>query len=139
MCKQTWDVHSVAAHVLLPAGLAIRIGVQSKSTLTGEGFLADSLIGRQGQGAEQVFPGPHAWDGSYTELRLSWYGTNLRIQSAHAGADLVILVTPLPAEKRSAIPGNIVFSVAYLWSRPGTVARVADRIEARGPSGAVDI
>ena len=68
----TWDVHSVTAHVLLPAGLSIRVGVQRKTTLNGEAFLADPLIGRQGEGVEQVFPGPHAWNGSYTDLRLSW-------------------------------------------------------------------
>jgi hypothetical protein len=91
----TWDVHSVTTHVLLPAGLAIRVGVHRKTTLSGEAFLADSLIGRQGQNVEQVFPGPHAWDGSYTDLRLSWQELDLRIQSAHTGEDLVILVTPL--------------------------------------------
>lgn len=135
----TWDVHSVTAHVLLPAGLAIRVGLQSKTTLNGEAFLADPLIGRQGHDVEQVFPGPHAWDGSYTDLRLSWRGTNLRIQSGHAGADLVILVTPLPGQTHGALPATAVFSVAYLWNRPGTAARVADRIEARSTAGAVDI
>lgn len=135
----TWDVYSVTAHVLLPAGLAIRVGLQSKTTLNGEAFLADPLIGRQGHDVEQVLPGPHAWDGSYTDLRLSWRGTNLRIQSGHAGADLVILMTPLPGEKHGALPATAVFSVAYLWNRPGTAARVADRIEARSPAGAVDI
>jgi hypothetical protein len=135
----TWDVYSVTAHVLLPAGLAIRVGLQRKTTLTGEAFLADPLIGRQGRDVEQVFPGPHAWDGSYTDLRLSWRGTNLRIQSGHAGADLVILVTPLPGETHGALPATAVFSVAYLWNRPGTAARVADRIEARSAAGAVDV
>ena len=135
----TWDVYSVTAHVLLPAGLAIRVGLQSKTTLNGEAFLADPLIGRQGHDVEQVFPGPHAWDGSYTDLRLSWRGTDLRIQSGHAGADLVILVTPLPGERHGALPATAVFSVAYLWNRPGTAARAADRIAARGPAGAVDI
>lgn len=135
----TWDVYSVTAHVLLPAGLAIRVGLQSKTTLNGETFLADPLIGRQGHDVEQVLPGPHAWDGSYTDLRLSWRGTNLRIQSGHAGADLVILVTPLPGEGHGALPATAVFSVAYLWNRPGTAARAADRIEARSPAGAVDI
>lgn len=135
----TWDVYSVTAHVLLPAGLAIRVGLQSKTTLNGEAFLADPLIGRQGHDVEQVFPGPHAWDGSYTDLRLSWRGTSLRIQSGHAGADLVILVTPLPGETHGALPATAVISVAYLWNRPGTAARVADRIEARSPAGAVGI
>jgi len=135
----TWDVHSVTSHVLLPQGLAIRVGVHHKTTLNGEAFLAEPLIGRQGQNAEQVFPGPHSWDGSYTDLRLTWREMDLRIQSAHAGSDLVILVTPLSEEKQRHLPATIVFSAAFLWNKPGTVARVADKIEARGPSGSVDI
>ena len=135
----TWDVHSVTSHVLLPQGLAIRVGVHHKTTLYTEAFLAEPLIGRQGQDVEQVFPGPHSWDGSYTDLRLVWRGLDLRIQSAHAGNDLVILVTPLSEDKQRHLPATIVFSAAFLWNRPGTVARVADRIEARGPSGSVDI
>jgi neutral trehalase len=135
----TWDVHSVMAQVLLPAGLTIRVGAYHSTTLYGDAFLPDALIGRQGANEEQVFPGPHAWDGSYTDLRLTWRGMDLRIQSAHAGGDLVILVTPLSGEKRGSIPGTIVFSAAYLWNRPGTVTREADRIEARGPWGTVDI
>jgi hypothetical protein len=135
----TWDVHSVTTHVLLPAGLAIRVGVHHKTTLNGDAFLADSLIGRQGQSVEQVFPGPHAWDGSYTDLRHSWQEIDLRIQSAHAGEDLVILVTPLSKEKPGHLPATVVFSAAYLWNRPGTVASLADRIEAHGPSGTVDV
>jgi hypothetical protein len=135
----TWDVHSVTTHVLLPAGLAIRVGVHRTTTLNGEAFLADSLIGRQGQNVEQVFPGPHAWDGSYTDLRLSWQEMDLRIQSAHAGEDLVILVTPLSKEEPGHLPATVVFSTAYLWNRPGTVARLSDKIEANGPSGTFDV
>ncbi len=135
----TWDVHSVTTHVLLPAGLAIRVGIHQKTALNGEAHLADALIGRQGRSVEQVFPGPHAWDGSYTDLRLIRQGTTLQIQSAHVGADLVILVTPLSSDKRGSFPATVVFSAAYLWNRPGTVARVADKIEARGPLPAVDI
>lgn len=135
----TWDVHSVTTHVLLPAGLAIRVGVHRKTTLNGEAFRADSLIGRQGQNVEQVFPRAHAWDGSYTDLRLSWQELDLRIQSAHAGEDLVILVTPLSKEKPGHLPATVVFSAAYLWNRPGTVARLADKIEANGPTGTVDV
>ncbi len=135
----TWDVHSVTTHMLLPEGLAIRVGVQRKTTLNGEAFLGDALIGRQGQNFEQVFPGPHAWDGSYTELRLNWRELDLQIQSAHVGADLVILVTPSAEGKQSNVPARVVFSAAYLWNRPGTVARLTDRMEARDPSGKVDV
>lgn len=135
----TWDVHSVTTQVLLPAGLAIRVGVLRNTTLNGDVFLVDPLIGRLGQNDERVFPGPHAWDGSYTDLRLTWQGLNLQIQSAHTGGDLVILITPLPEEKHNNLPATVVFSGAYLWNRPGTVARVGDKMEARGPTAAVNI
>ncbi|MGB9435454.1 MAG: hypothetical protein WBQ89_24615, partial [Candidatus Acidiferrum sp.] len=135
----TWDVHSVTTQVLLPAGLAIRIGLHHKTTLNSEAFLADALIGRLNPNAEQVFAGPHAWDGSYTDLRLKWEGRDLRIQSAHAGADLVVLITPLSKDEPGHLPATAVFSAAYLWNRPGTVARETDRIEVRGPSANFEI
>ena len=135
----TWDVHSVTTQVLLPEGLAVRVAVHRKTALNGERFLADALIGRQGPNVEQVFPGPHAWDGSYTELRLKWLEIELEIQSAHAGNDLVILVAPLSEVKPGHLSAAVVFSAAYLWNRPGTVEKLGDRIEARGPSAGVHI
>ena len=135
----TWDVHSVTTHVLLPAGLAIQIGIQHRTTLNGDALLADALIGGPGPNMEQVFPGAHAWDGSYTDLRIEWRELDLRIQSAHAGEDLVILVTPLAKDKPGHVPAAAVFSAAYLWNRPGTVARMADKLDAHGPMGTVDV
>jgi hypothetical protein len=99
----TWDVHSVTTQVLLPDGLAIRVGVQHNTTEGGDAFLSNALIGRQTPGAEEVFPGPHSWDGSYTDLRLSFKGHNVRIQSAHQDKDIVILATPLPSEATSTL------------------------------------
>lgn len=135
----TWDVHSVTTQVLLPEGLAIRVGVQHKTTLNGDALLGDVLIGGPGRDTEQVFPGPHAWDGSYTDVRVAWRELDLRIQSAHAGEDLVILVTPLAKDKPGSLPATVVFSAAYLWNKPGTVARLAGRIEARGPTGSIAV
>jgi putative isomerase len=136
----TWDVHSVTTQVLLPEGLAIRVALQHKTTLYGDALLEDVLIGGgPGRNTEQVFPGPHAWDGSYTDLRVTWRELDLRIQSAHAGEDLVMLVTPLAKDKPGHLAAAVVFSAAYLWNKPGTVARLADKIEFHGPSGTVDI
>ncbi len=138
----TWDVHSVATHVLLPDGLAIHVGLKHNATVWQDAFLSDALIGRQGPRVEQVIPGPHAWDGRYTELRLSWRGHNLRIQSAHDGDGLVLLASPLSSSSASALPASeppgsslpatIVFSVNFLWNRPGTVSQEKDHMEARG-------
>ena len=129
----TWDVNSVATHVLLPEGLAIHTSLKHNSTEYGsEYFLRDALIGRLQDDEEQVTPGPHAWDGRYTDLKISWRGHSWRIQSAHEGSDLVLMVTPLPSSSKSALPPSIVFSVDFLWNRPGTALRHGDSIQTHG-------
>ena len=135
----TWDVHSVTTQVLLPDGLAIHVGLKHNSTLYSDAFLGDALIGRQTPGAERVFPGPHSWEGSYTDLRLSWKGHDLRLQTAHDGGNLVMLATPLPSPPLSGAPATIVFSVNYLWDRPGNAIKQSGHIEARGPLHAVTV
>ncbi len=135
----TWDVHSVTTQVLLPEGLAINVGVKHNATVRGDEFLWNTLIGRLETGAEQVVPGPHTWDGSYGDLRISWKGHTWRVQSAHDGSDLVLLATPLPATPLPSLPPTIVFSVNFLWNRPGTAIRHADVIETHGTSGNVPV
>jgi putative isomerase len=116
----TWDVHSVATQVLLPEGLAIHVGMKHNSTLNGDAWLGDALIGRLDPGAEKVTPGPHAWDGSYTSADYEWKGHKWRVESAHDGDELVMLVTPLG--NSAALPPTVVFSVDFLWNRPGDVS-----------------
>lgn len=130
----TWDTHSVTTHVLLPAGLAVHVGMKHNTTESNAAFLGDTLIGRLMPGAEQVFPGPHAWNGSYTELRVLWKGHQWKVQSAHDGNDLVLLMTPM-ASTGAVITPTAVFAVDFLWGRPGTVEKENGVIEARSPSG----
>ena len=133
----TWDVNSVTEQVLLPEGFTIRVGLKHNSSLNSDAFLSDALIGRQGQGVEQVFPGPHTWNGSFTELRLSWRDISLVLQSAHDGDDLVMLATPAGAKE--AVPPVLVFSTGVLWNRPGSVSRTGEVIEFRGPARQVRV
>lgn len=135
----TWDVNSVTTHVLLPEGLAIRVGLKHNTTVSGDAFLPNSLIGRMGHDVEEVFPGPHSWDGSYTDLHIAWKGHSWRIESAHDGSDLVLLATPLPGKPTSVLPPTIVFAVNFLWNLPGTTLRRPGLIETHGASGAVEI
>ena len=135
----TWDTNSVTTHVLLPVGLAIHFGLKHNTALNTDAFLGDALIGRLQPGAEQVTPGPHAWDGSYTDLRIAWRGHIWRIQSAHDANDLVLLATPLPSNPISAMPPSLVVSVNFLWNRPGTTLRRTDFIETHGASGSVPV
>ena len=135
----TWDVNSVTTEVLLPDGLAIHAGFKHNTTESADAFLKDVLIGRLEPGAEQVFPGPHSWDGGYTELRISWKGHSWRMQSASEGGTLVLLVTPLDSTPESALPPTIIFSVDFLWNRPGSAVNREDFIEAKSPSRTVSI
>jgi len=133
----TWDVNSVLTQVLLPEGLAIHIGLKHNSARSGDTFLPSALIGRLTPDAEQVTPGPHSWNGSYTDIQISWAGHDWRVQSARDGKELVLLANPLPSRSISALPPTIVFSVNFLWNRPGMTIKRPDYIETRGASGEV--
>jgi putative isomerase len=142
----SWDTHTVTGQVLLPYGLSISLGVHKQTTMYGEAYLKNALIGRRGEKDEQVFPGPHAWDGAYTELKLTWNGIALTLQTARVGDDLVMLATPTAsttsttaakADAPSLVavtqPGKAVFSANLLWNRAGTVLVDGARIVARLP------
>jgi hypothetical protein len=133
----TWDTHSVTTQVLLPSGLAVHVQMKHNTTESHDAFLRDALIGRLTPGAEQVYPGPHAWDGSYTEARISWRGHTWKIQGARDGEDLVLLATPL--SDSGAVAPTIVFSVDFLWGRQGTVAKKGAVIEAHTPERTVPV
>ena len=102
----TWDTNSMTTHVLLPEGLAIHLGFKHNATVFGDEFLERTSVG-----SGTVFPGTHAWDGSYTQLKVSWRGHEWRVESAHAGSVLGLLVTPLEPKERFAIPAPAVFKV----------------------------
>ena len=127
----TWDVRSVTTHVLIPEGLAIHVGLKHNSSLNGEAFLGDALIGRLSPGAEQVTPGPHSWDGSYTDLKISWHNHNWRVQSAHDGNDHVVLVFD-PRDSHGAIDDVIYRERRALPDRRRTNADAGyERFESR--------
>jgi putative isomerase len=135
----TWDTHSVTTHVLLPDGLAIRLVLRYNTALNGDALLQGTLIGRRGSEEEKVFPGPHSWDGSYTSLNLTWRGHSLRVQSAHDGDDLVLLVTPTASPDNPHLAATVAFEAGYLWNRQGTVTSVGDHMEAVSPARRIPI
>ncbi|UWZ84533.1 alpha,alpha-trehalase [Occallatibacter riparius] len=126
----TWDAHSVATQVLLPERLAIHVGMKHNSTLNGDAFLGDALIGRLDKDAEKVTPGLHAWDGSYTRADYEWKGHKWRVESAHDGDDLVMLVEPL-SKIEHGLPPTFVISANFLWNKQGFVEHVSDHLAAK--------
>ncbi len=137
----TWDVHSVATQVLLPEGLAIHVGMKHNTSLNGDAFLGDALIGSFGPDAVVVAPGPHAWDGSYTRADFEWKGHKWRVESAHDGEDLVMLVTPLESSDTSRLPPTVVFSVGFLWNLGAGMVTAGGKtpIVTTGVSGAIEV
>lgn len=130
----TWDTRSVLTQVLLPDALGLSFGLKEYYRGTS---LRAAQIGRRTEGAETVTLGPHAYDGSYTETTVSWAGITIRVQTAHADGDLVVLVTPTANQPKSAL---LTVAVGYLWNRAGTVTRAGDRITATGADGSsVDV
>jgi hypothetical protein len=130
----TWDVNSMTTYVLLPEGLDIQVGFLNNGNDFGHEFLATTSVG---QGT--AFPGAHSWDGSYTELRVTWVGHQWRVQTANEGADLVVLVTPLDPPGKFYVPATVAFRVDFLWDRPGTALKRADFIETQGSGARIDV
>ena len=130
----TWDVNSMTTEVLLPEGLGIHVGFLNNGNDFSHELLRATTVG---QGT--AFPGPHSWDGSYTELKVIWKGHEWRVQTAHENADLVVLVTPLDPPQKFFVPATVAFQVDFLWDRPGTALKRADFIETHGGQGTIKV
>jgi len=129
----TWNSCSVLSHVLLPAGLAVELGIKEYA---GGQYLQEALIGRQGADEERIFPGPRTYDGGYTELKIQWRGIDLLVQSAKVDDDLVLLVTPLAEQHRTPL---LAIEIGLLWNRAGSVHRDGETLVADLPQQTVAV
>lgn len=119
---KTWNVRSVLSHVRMQDGLALNIGMKEYKSGC---YLKEALIGRQGSqrpmagtAQERVYPGLHAYDDRYTEMRVEWVDINFTVESSIDGEDLLLLVTPIKTQR---YPSMLVLETGYLWNRPGTI------------------
>ena len=130
----TWNVRSVLSHVHMPDGFAINVAFKEYR----EGhYLKETLVGRftneyGREPAETAYPGPHAFDESYTEMRLRWCDLDIRVESSAEGENLSLLITPLCQQVK---PAMLVVESGYLWGRPGWVERQGESLVAHGPDG----
>ncbi|RPJ02202.1 MAG: hypothetical protein EHM31_03695, partial [Candidatus Aminicenantes bacterium] len=125
----TWDTRSVLSHVLLPEGFSISLHLVSHQT--GD-ILSEALPGRSDDGKkERVIPGPHAWDGSYTEVVVEWQSISIRVQTAAEGNELFLRVSP----SRQSPGDGLVLDPRMLWGRPGEIRITGRTIRAETPSG----
>ena len=110
----TWNTRSVLSQVLLPESFSINLAIKDRLG----NILEETLIGRDHYGSkERVIPGPHAYDGSYTELEFEWHNIKLRVQSASVNNELYLLVSPL-----NVAPGDsLIITPKMLWNRKGEI------------------
>lgn len=112
----TWDTRSMMEHVLLPSGLALTLGIKDYKS----GYhLRHALVGRSGPEVETVRPGMRSYDGSYTELTVSWRGIEARVQTALVDGDWVALITPLTQPR---LTPSLIVEGGLLYNNPGHVA-----------------
>ena len=128
LCRgwNTWSANSVLAHVYLPDGFALTLGV--KSAGMGHGyqntfFQANAMARRP----EKIRLGPHADDGSYTELTVEWNsgGADSKnvalVESATENGEEYILVS---VQQRARLRAeHLIVETGYYWNRPGSVRR----------------
>lgn len=130
----TWNVRSVLSHVHMPDGFALNIAFKEYR----EGhYLKETLVGRftneyGREPAETAYPGAHAFDDSYTDMRLTWCGMEICVDSAVEEDALVLLVTPVVQQVR---PAMLVMESGFLWGRPGWVEKQGNTLAAHGPAG----
>ena len=133
----TWNTMSVLSQVHLPDGFAISLGLKNSGTglpYQRDFFQANETLKRN----ETIRLGPHADDGSYSELELRWDGQNVYlVQSATEGEDVVVLITV--KERNPLRPAHLYVEAGYLWNRPGVVTRTGDVLRADGGGRVVEV
>ena len=129
----TWNVRSVLSHVHLPDGMAISLGLIEYGS--GQ-CLREALIGRKEEGVEEIFPGPHAYDGSYTCLTLTWNSAKVRVETAVEDDHWFALVTPLATGVKAEA---LTIEAAVLWNRPGCARRDAETLIVETPERTVAV
>lgn len=116
---KTWNNESVLSYVWMPEGIGISLGIKDYQY---EKILDTALIG-QSEEEGVVTPYAHAYDTSYTELKLDWLQNTIRVATALDGEDLVVLVTP---ERRPFKSSSLIISGGSFWNKGGTVERDED-------------
>lgn len=126
----TWNTQSVLSHVLLPEGLSINLKLYEK-----EEILEEAFIGRKGDGAEIVKPGPHCYDGSYSELEIEWKNQIVKVQSVSEGDNIGILISPAGQVENA----DLLIKPEMLWGKPGEISFTESGIRFHNGAGSISI
>lgn len=111
----TWNTNSVLSQVLLPECYSINFKLHDRAT---NEIIEEAFIGRKGEGAEKVKPGPHNYDGSYSELEIEWKNRKVKVQSVSEGKNIGILISPIGHFENI----DLLVKPEILWGKPGEIS-----------------
>ena len=115
----TWNNPSVLSHVKMPEGINIQLHMRKRRG--GPYWLWDSYIASPKVNfPEKIYPGKHAYDGSYTELELNWEGQKALVKTASDGDQFYMLYIPVESPQ---LPHFLVFRTGILWNKPGVLQK----------------
>lgn len=120
----TWNTYSFLSHVYLPDGLSINFYLRDKKS---GALLKNTFVWSGVMDKEVIWPGPHAIDGSYTELLIWWKGNAAIVKTATIGDDLVAAVIPADTAVNE---GHLVIHPSMLWNKPGKITRSGNLLSA---------
>ena len=122
----TWNNPSVLSHVKLPEGLNVQLLLRKQRG--GPYWLHDSYIASPKVNfPEKIYPGRHAYDGSYTELEVNWEGQRATVETASDGTDFYLLYQPLDSPE---LPHILVVQTGILWNKPGAISKTNGTVTA---------
>jgi putative isomerase len=123
----TWDPTSMTSHVLAPDGFEIGLVFKSGSNICQNVRLSE---------VDVTEVGPHAYDGSYTEVQILWYGLAVELQTAVINGDWVALITPLSGTTNST---TFTPTFTMAWGDSGTITNNGSSITAVLPTRTIQV
>lgn len=129
---QTWNNASVLSHVMMPEGVGLTLGLKDYKRAK---LLDTALIG-QTEEEGIVTPYAHAYDNSFTEVKLDWLENSINVKTATKDGDLVMLITPLAQPMKCS---SLIVNGISLWNKGGTVERDGETLWLKGGKKAIPV
>ncbi len=124
----TWNNPNLLSFVKMPEGLSLRLSFRLTYRTGAPYYLDQAYISSPFHSfPEKVTPLEHAYDGSYTEMLISWNGLTARVQSATYKDNIFILYTPVKLPQH---PPLMILETGTLWNKSGLIEKQSDFIQA---------
>ncbi len=124
----TWNNPNLLSFVKMPEGLSLQLSFRLTYRQGGPYYLDQAYISSPYQNfPEKVTPLAHAYDGSYTEMLITWKGLTARVQSATYKDNIFILYTPVELPEH---PPLMILETGMIWDNKGLMEKQADFIQA---------